>query len=382
VDRRQFLTLLAAAPCYWLLGRPVAAADAQQRTLVLVELKGGNDGLNTVVPLEDDVYRRLRPRLALAAKDVFPVAPAVWLHGALAPLVPSWRDGQLAIVQGVGYPEPNLSHFRSSDIWSSAAPADPADQEGWVAKVWAERVVGSARVGGIVIGRNDGPVASLRMRSVVVADAAGLHGEQGLRNTVAGRRRTAALEHVLEVQAGVEAAGRALRASVAGVEVVGRFPPTEIGSALREVARMIIGRLGVPVMKVELGGFDTHVEQAGRHALLLGQLAEALAAFRASLVTAGRWSDVVVMTQSEFGRRPAENANRGTDHGTAAPVLLLGGRVRGGMHGVAPRLDRLVAGNLAHTTDFRSVYQSIVVRHWQMDVQRSPFAAFPLLEVI
>lgn len=388
--RRDFLLAGSAAAVYALLS-PQTLAQARaagwraDRTLVLIELAGGNDGLNTVVPYADPAYWRLRPAIAIKREAVVQLDEKLGLHPSLAPLGEAWKAGEIAIVQAVGYENPNRSHFRSIDIWDTASGSNRFLTEGWVA-----RVVGASRrqaerlADAVVLGGGSGPVTGSGLRAVAMADPQRfLRQAQGMKAAEA-RPANPALAHLIKVQHEIQDTAKELRQVLARTpEVRGTFPAGPFGQQLRIAARLIAAKAVVPVVKLALGGFDTHANQPGPHANLLRQLGEGLAAFRAALAEAGRWNDVLVMTYSEFGRRAAQNGSNGTDHGTAAPHFVLGAKVKGGLFGPAPDLGRLVDGDLRHAIDYRSLYATAAKTWWGF-TQTSAFdghAPLPILKV-
>jgi uncharacterized protein (DUF1501 family) len=339
------------------------------RILLLVELMGGNDGLNTVIPYADPLYRELRPDLGVARARVLQLDEHVGLHARLAPLIDAWTARDLAIVQGVGYPDPNRSHFRSIEIWDTASSSNRTLSEGWVARALehAARPRG-AGVDGIVIDNNPLPVMGPDLRTIVMQDAGSfLHQAQAVKEDApVDEGGNPALRHLLAVRREVNAAAAGLReklqAAPAPAHDYGQDGP--LGRQLDLATRIIAGRVPVVAVKIALGGFDTHANQAPTHERLLGLLASGLATFRRNMIAAGRWDDVLVMTYSEFGRRARQNASGGTDHGTAAPHFVMGGRVRGGLHGAYPSLAELHDGDLRHTVDFRDVYSTVARDCW------------------
>lgn len=386
--RRDFL--LAGSAAFALLS-PRALAEARaagwraERTLVLVELAGGNDGLNTVVPYADPAYRRLRPGIAIKREAVVQLDEKLGLHLSLAPLGDAWKAGELAIVQGVGYENPNRSHFRSIDIWDTASGSNRFLDEGWVA-----RVIGASRrraerlADAVVLGGGTGPVAGSNLRAVSMPDPQRfLRQAQGMKAADA-HSANPALAHLVKVQHEIQDTAKELRRVLARApEVRGAFPAGPFGQQLRVAARLIAAKAVVPVVKLALAGFDTHANQPGPHANLLRQVGEGLAAFRSALADAGRWDDVLVMTYSEFGRRAAENGSNGTDHGTAAPHFVLGAKVKGGFFGPAPDLAHLVDGDLKHVIDYRSLYATAAQTWWGF-TRTSAFndhAPLPILRV-
>ncbi|MBL8702293.1 MAG: DUF1501 domain-containing protein [Alphaproteobacteria bacterium] len=371
--RSGALVLSAGLPAGCVTATRSAAPAGLDNTLVLLELNGGNDGLNTVIPYADPLYASLRPRIGLSRADVIQLDAATALHPGLAPLKPAWDSGEIAIVQGVGYDRPNLSHFRSIEIWDTGSASDELLAEGWVARALAAREPLPGRAAeGIVLGRPAvGPLYGAKARVAMMQDANSFANQARQVAEPAGvAAPTAALQHVVATQAALRATGDAIheRLRRTRAPLPSTFPRTGLGWQLANAARLIAAGVDAPVIKVSHGSFDTHTWQRNTHDRLLAELGAALAAFRESMQAQGRWGRVTVMTYAEFGRRPAENAAQGTDHGTAAPHLLLGGGVRGGFHGRAPRLDQLDGGgNLRHAVDFRSVYATVLQRWWGLD---------------
>jgi len=383
MDRRNFLGAIGAATISaWMPGaafaqRPGASYD---RLLVLVELKGGNDGLNTVVPYSDPAYVQLRPRLAVARDQVLPLDQQAGLHSSLEPLMASWKNQELAVVQGVGYPGPNLSHFRSIDIWDTASGSNEYLTEGWLARAFAAAPAPATFAADAVVvgGAEMGPLRG-GTRAIALANP-----EQFLRQAryaaPAGQARNAALQHILHVEENIAQAAARMSGNRAFAT---EFPTHPFGNAVRIASQLVAGEAGIAAVKIALGGFDTHSGQPARHAQLLKALAEGMAALKSALVELGRWDTALVMTYSEFGRRPRENLSNGTDHGTAGAHFLLGGRVKGGLYGQSPALSRLDGnGNLPFAVDFRDLYATVLGRWWGVDSTRALRGRFPPLDVI
>jgi len=387
IDRRQLLSLSGLAlPGLPSLAWAQRAASAADRVLVLVELKGGNDGLNTVVPYANPAYAQLRPTLALKPDEVLRLDTSLGLHPSLAPLLPMWERREMAILLGLGYPQPNLSHFRSIEIWDTASRASEYLDDGWVARAMAAGLRNAARftTEGVAVG-------SAGLGALSGANAVSLTNTEAFVNqarlvTPASLRGNAALAHVLRVEAGVLQAAEGLR-NPGATPLATEFPKDGFGQAVRATCQIVAGqkgRGGVPVFHLTHGSFDTHRGQLGTHAALLKQLADGLVALKAGLVEAGAWERTMVVTYSEFGRRARQNQSGGTDHGTAAPHFVFGGAVRGGVIGAMPDLDRLDATqNLVHTADFRQVYATIARHWWGLDpepVVRGRFDVLPFIE--
>lgn len=360
MKRRAFLATAAAAASSWWWPQTapaheraaVSASGSQEsrydNLLILVELKGGNDGLNTVVPFADPLYYRYRPHIATRRDRVIALDERTALHPSLEPLMPLWHAQQLAIVQGVGYAQPNLSHFRSTEIWDTASRPNEYLRDGWLARAFSQRPVPARfAADGVVIGSAEkGPFA--------------------------GDARAVALSH----------------SSVASpLNTV--FAPDLFGSSIRTAmealaANDFIGN-GIAAIRLTLNGFDTHQNQPDRHAALLAQFATGMTAMRDALVELGRWDRTLIVTYSEFGRSVRENDNLGTDHGTAAAHFVAGGRVRGGLYGEAPRVARIDGnGNLPVGVDFRRIYATVLGSWWGLDsraVLQQRFDPLPLLRV-
>lgn len=386
LSRRRFLLdglrVCALVPTLPGLARRQASGE---RVLVVVQLTGGNDGLNTVVPHRQDGYARLRPTLGIERAKLHALDTDHGLHPALAQLRPLFEAGRLSVVHGVGYPQPSRSHFRSLEIWHSGEPDAPPRGVGWLGRL-ADQIASAtpSSMPALHVGDEDVPLALRGEHGLAPA----LEDEQGLRlegSPLLARER----EHVLTDDSTVpselaflrSAARDAYRSASRLEEALARVPEStypDLGLArkLRLVARLLAGGFGTRIFLVSLGGFDTHARQAALHAALLEQLARSLAAFEADLRALGQEERVATLVFSEFGRRAEENASRGTDHGSAAPVLLLGGPARGGLVGTAPDLERLVDGDVPFTTDFRALY-ACLAQSWMG--LRSAGAVAPLV---
>jgi len=373
MNRRDFLgtvgavTVTAFAPVSAFAERSPAG---YANLLVLVELKGGNDGLNTVVPYADQGYYDLRPSLAIPREQILQLDQRTGLNPGLEPLMPLWRAEELASVQSVGYPGANLSHFRSIEIWDTASRSNEYLSQGWLARAFAAAPPPSRfAADAVVVGSAEmGPFTGSHVRVIALTAT-----EQFLRQArlaaPLGSAHNEALGHILKVEQDIAQAASNLDG---GHSFKTPFPRSRFGNAVRTAAQVAASRAGVAAVKVSLGGFDTHSNQPGRHARLLKELAEGLAALRAALLEIGRWDNALVMTYAEFGRRPRENLSRGTDHGTANAHFVLGGRVRGGLYGPAPALSRLDGnGNLPFAVDFRDLYATVLEGWWGVDSARA-----------
>ncbi len=387
MNRRQFLRRAAGLPLLMLpaacrsteamrfSGVPIVPAcqaptfedtERWNKVLVLVELAGGNDGLNTVVPYSDANYHDLRPTKALARENVIQLDERLGFNSLLEPLLPLWKSCQMAVALGVGYPGPNFSHFRSIDIWDTASGFNEFLSEGWISRLFAEaRPPAEFAADAVVLGRNAiGPVKGKNIRTAVLNNPNLLKVAKRMRKLPMAEENPA-LAHLTGVQTDARHAARViLEKHLEDVELGTEFPEDAFGQQMEIASRLIVSSSPVPVIKTAIKGFDTHAGQSVDHPELLASLANGLAAFVQTVKAKGHWDRVLVMTYSEFGRRPKENDSDGTDHGTSAPHFLMGGRVRGGFYGEQPPLDDLVARNLKHRLHFRSLYATAAREWW------------------
>ncbi len=363
MHRRGFLKTAAAATVGIAMGVRPAWADTAQygNLLVLVELKGGNDGLNTVIPYMEPAYYALRPRLAIPRDQALALDATTALHPSLQPLLPLWQAREMAIVQSVGYPDANLSHFRSIEIWDTASRSNEYLTDGWLARVFKAAPAPRHYVAdGIVVGSEMGPFAG-GARAVAIAGTVQFLRQARLAQP-ADLPGTGALAHILKIEREAAQAAAGLSGDHPFRTV---FPAGAFGRAVHTAAQVIAAKAGVAAVKISIDGFDTHRGQLPVHARLLQELADGLVALRSALVELRRWDSTLVMTYSEFGRRAAENQSGGTDHGTANAHFALGGRVRGGVYGPPPGLNRLDGnGNLPYAVDFRDLYATVIGGWW------------------
>jgi len=400
-SRRKFLTASAASaavvsasshvPGMLLQAAAATRSDdhAADHVLVVLQLTGGNDGLNTVIPYGDDAYGRNRFQTRIGTKAVHKIDDYVGLHPSLDGMHRLFQDGQLAILQGVGYANPNRSHFESMDIWHTArTDVQPGGRNvGWLGRYLdaeqRQRPHGAKRdISAVHLGTDVQPLA-LTGLNVHVPSIGSFEGFQF--DDVKDPRLTATRERLLassaadtnELVAHVRAAAqtavessRRVREAVAKHSGNVEYPKTGLAEKLRSIGQLIRAGLSTRVYYVTLDGFDTHSLQAEAHAGLLREVSGAVTAFVDDMTRAGQTERVLLACFSEFGRRVKENASRGTDHGAAAPMFLAGGRLRGGLVGAHPSLTDLDDGDLKFHTDFRRVYAS-VLEQW-LGVESAP----------
>lgn len=385
IDRRTFLggalslgaagvvprALASAAPSAPLTSHAVAqSVSASERTLVVITMYGGNDGLNTVIPVADPAYATSRSNIAIDASTTLPIGSGYGLNPALKGLHAMWQAGQLAIVRGVGYPDPSLSHFQSMDIWQSASTRGDVGT-GWLGR-WLDRS-GHDALQACSIGPTVLPAMAGDKRKAAALQDSTYSGAQ----LPDGNAHLLALYRELQRPAGGESLleSRIAQAGTDMLEVshtvakamVMENPPTypsaagDVGNQLGIVSQLIRAGLPTSAYAVSAGGFDTHSAEVTTQSDLLRQIDVALTTFMSSIAQTPRGRSTTVVMYSEFGRRVDSNGSGGTDHGTANNVYVLGPLVRGGLYGDAPSLTKLDDnGNLIHTVDFRSVYATVL----------------------
>jgi uncharacterized protein (DUF1501 family) len=358
LNRRVFLqssSLLALAPTIPLfLARTArAAASRDGRVLVIVQLDGGNDALNTIVPHADPDYTKLRPRLKIEKRSLVKASDSLGLHPSLKPLDKLLQAGQLAVIPGVGYPNPNRSHFESMAIWQTARldPEARADY-GWVGRALDPSAGTAYAIGGGVPaalrGRRSTAVTLERLEDVMMTEP--------VRTSGGGGTPVSDDLHAFVRRQSVDARTTAERLAKLAGDTGPSYPTTGLAERLKLAARLLKANLGASVVYTRQGSYDTHASQQFTHANLLSEFAGAVAAFFGDLQEAKLAERVALLAFSEFGRTIHENDSGGTDHGTAGAVFLAGPGVRGGLHGSMPTLTDLEGGEPKMTTDFRRIY--------------------------
>ncbi len=407
LTRRDFLasSLLPVAaglavPAVFAKGAYAAAADRAQnnRVLVILQLGGGNDGLNTLVPYTDGVYYKARPQIAVQPQAVLKLNERVGLHPTLKGIKALWDAGKVAIVEGVGYPNPSYSHFQSIRIWEFADPS-MANVEGWLGEYLAKNFDPQGHpLGGCALGQASTP-AELRGPTsavTVIQSAQGFKIQGGPSRTETAQALYAQAPAPYGVlfdtamttaNAAIDALSRAQsRYQPAAVydekQKLVYAAKNNLAQSLELASELISTDAGVKVVHVTLGGFDTHTIEERRHDDLLAAVDQAVSSFFQDLTARGHADRVVMMSWSEFGRRVNENASMGTDHGAAAPMFIIGNPIKGGFYGEPPSLSNLDNGNLRYTTDFRSVYRTILENYLGADataVLKAQVPSLPLL---
>jgi uncharacterized protein (DUF1501 family) len=369
MNRRRFLIASAGVSAAGLLAGTAAVSwpdlirTAQDRplaegsgVLVIATLYGGNDGINTLIPYADNAYHDARPELAYAPGDVLHLDQQLGLNPAMKGLAGLWNQRQLAIVRGAGYPKPDHSHFRSMDIWQTASPAEPVST-GWIGR-WLD-ATGDDPLRAVNIGAVLPPLALGAKCTAAALSPGGAAGKAEKFDTV----MTALGKDDPGDTPAMAAVCKAYRAARTADTTFASVKPAakehnSLATQLSMVAEAVKARVPTRVYTVQLGGFDTHAGERGTQERLLKTFDESVTTFLRDMT--GR--NVVVMAYSEFGRRVRANASQGTDHGTAGPVFIAGGPVKGGFYGEEPSLTNLDSGDLKYTTDFRDIYYELLAR--------------------
>ncbi|PYJ08585.1 MAG: hypothetical protein DME25_01110 [Verrucomicrobia bacterium] len=373
-----------------------AATGRDANILVVLQMAGGNDGLNTVVPYASDHYHRARPRLGLQDKQVLKLNDQLGLHENLRGFKDLYDAGQLSIIQGVGYPNPNRSHFRSTEIWQTASGADQIESYGWLGRYFDNTCSGCDPTVAVSVGRqmpqafaaknpkgvslespqsyrfippgkarsSEQSSAEESFRKLNEPEAGMTEDSGGTVSAIHGpaRHTGSALDFIERTSLDAQVSSDKIRAIASRVENGTSYPTSQLGNALKLVAKLIGGGLPTRIFYVSQGGYDTHTNQTGTHERLLKDLGDSVKAFVDDMKSQGNLSRVLVMTFSEFGRRVSENASSGTDHGAAAPMFVIGNKVKAGLLGQYPSLapGDLFQGDLKYHVDFRCVYAGVL----------------------
>lgn len=389
-SRAQGAVRLSASPLF---------SSVVPRTLVLLQFSGGNDGLSTVVPYGDDGYASARRATRSLEKDLLKLDDYRAFHPALVRMRALYEQGKLAVIEGAGYPNPIRSHFKSYEVWHTADLRGRAAGEGWIGKLvnaaWPDNRDPNLVVH---IGKNvpyslysqTHPAASFATPTGYkwagdASERSALekggeiceHGE-----TMDEREPANNLEYLRKVLRDGQASSETIRRAAVRYRTKTEYADDELAQALRDVAALSVGQVGSRVFSVELGGFDTHSDQKNRHDALMRRLDASLPTFLADIAGSEAGKNTVVLAYSEFGRRVRENGSNGTDHGVAGPMFLAGESIKGGLYGKHPSLTQLDDGDLIHTTDFRSVYASVIQNWFGVDATRVLGAKYPTLPLL
>ena len=373
--------------------------------LVVLQMAGGNDGINTVVPYSNDFYHKARPRIGLTADKIIKINDYLGFNGSMTGFKNLYDSGNLAVVQGVGYPNPNRSHFRSTEIWQTASASDKIEKYGWLGRYFDNACAGADPTVGVTIGSQlpeaffaKNPMGiclnnpqnyrfmangnateesyrklnELEMSSPAPDGGPSMTPEENnsggtISSLAAGMpmQGGSAVDFISRTALDAQVSSDKVRDIAAKVQNQAVYPGSQLGNSLKLVAKLIGGGLPTRVYYVSQGGYDTHTNQINTQTRLLQDLGDSTKAFVDDMKAQGNMQRVLVMTFSEFGRRVTENANGGTDHGAAAPMFIVGNKVKAGLLGKYPSLapQDLFEGDIKYNVDFRNVYAS-VLENW------------------
>ena len=378
--------------------------------LVVLQMAGGNDGINTVVPYANDFYHKARPKIGLKGDEVLKLNADIGFNSALKGFKELYDSGELAVIQGVGYPNPNRSHFRSTEIWQTASDANEIAKNGWIGRYFDSACAGADPTVGVTIGSqlpqaffaakpkgicfnnpqnyrfmSNGNATEESYKKLNDLDMAGAMADGGtnlmsddhandmvnsggsIGSLPAGMPMTGgkAIDFISRTALDAQHSSDEIRDIAARSQNRAEYPASQLGNSLKMVAKLIGGGLPTRIYYVSQGGYDTHTNQVATQQRLLGDLGDSMKSFVTDLKAQGHLGRVLVMTFSEFGRRVSENANGGTDHGAAAPMFIVGNKVKAGLLGKYPSLapQDLFQGDVKYNVDFRSVYAG-VLENW------------------
>ncbi len=392
VNRRKFAStslqsaaLLAvgtAAPNGWMTSLAASLTQQprnQEKVLVVIQLSGGNDGLNTVIPYENELYYKSRPKLAIPKRDVISLDAQVGLHPSMRGISTLLDERKFMVIQGVGYSNPNRSHFESMDIWHSCHRKESRSTEGWLGRYFAKcnqtNNLESSDSAGLHLGSEQLPMAlvargvqtpslasidQLRWKGSSISNLPTEENGAMQRPPALDKAENSLLDFVSASTSVAMKASERLEKALASPDKSGDFPNSQLGDKLKVISRLLLAGMKTRVYYVTLDGFDTHANQPVAHAALIRQWSDALHAFHTRMDQAGLGDNVLVFSFSEFGRRVSENASQGTDHGAAAPVFLSGSNLKQPLIGVHPSLSDLDDGDMKFHTDFRRIYATLI----------------------
>src|SRR6185369_11965964 len=377
IKRKEFIQIGSLATASFMVPKFLKAFEGQQvvppgnKVMVILQLSGGNDGLNTVIPIRNDIYYRERPRLGIEKTNALALTDEVGLHPALTGLRELYDDGSLGILNNVGYPNPDRSHFRSMDIWQTGSPSDQYITTGWLGRYLDAQCHGC-----------DKPTYALEIDDVL---SLALKGENSKAIAMKDPKRLFSTsnekffrdvlkDHKNDGEETVDYLYKTMSETLSSANYIFQqsklhpssteYPKTELGNGLKTIASLIFSDINTKVYYISLGSFDTHVNQQMQQQRLFTELSDALRVFTADLKKNNRFNDVLTFTFSEFGRRVSQNASGGTDHGTANNMFLIGGALKQkGVINAMPDLNDLDEGDLKYKIDFKTVYAT-VLRNW------------------
>lgn len=396
INRKSFIRTGSLATASMMIPRFLQAFEhggavpAGNKIVVVIQLSGGNDGLNTVIPVRNDIYYRERQLLGIRRSDALPLTDEAGLHPALTAFRTLHEEGHLGVYNGIGYPNPDKSHFRSMDIWQSASDSNTYLQSGWLGRYLDARCTGSDRPTKAL---EVDDVLSLalkgeRMKGLAVTDPRRLFttsGDAYLKTLMAG--------HSSDQEAPVDYLYKTMAQTLSSAEYIFKqsrqhptsasYPDSELAKGLKTIASLIYSEIDTKVYYISLGSFDTHVNQDAQQRRLFTELNGAVKAFTDDLKANGRFNDLLLFTFSEFGRRVKQNASNGTDHGKANNMFLISGSLKKqGLLNPLPDLSKLDDGDVSHSLDFRQVYATVLERWLDTESEKILGRKFDLLNFI
>lgn len=363
--------------------------DSTGKKLVVIQLSGGNDGLNTIIPYQNDLYYQLRPDIAIAKNNVLKGNDYLGFNPVMSGIKSMYDNGDLAVVNSVGYPNPDRSHFRSMDIWHTASGSNEYLSHGWLGKYFDQHCDNCQPYQAIEVDDS----LSLAMKGKSYKAMSTTNPQQLFMTTrdrqiqkigkQLHRAEHTNLDYLYKTMTQTVDAAAYIRNKSKGQQSRVSYPNTALGKHLKLTAQLINGGADTEVYYVSMGGFDTHNNQLVRQKQLLKQYSEATSAFVKDMKMSGNWNDTLMLTFSEFGRRVAENGSKGTDHGTANNLLLMGGDLKKpGFYNEAPDLTDLDNGDLKFQVDFRSVYSTVLKNWLSADPKGVIGANHPILNIL
>lgn len=384
LSRRKFIQTSGLASAAMLLPRFLKAHENNttvnsEKILVIIQLTGGNDGLNTVVPYEDDLYYNARPNIALQKNEVLKLNTELGLHPNMKGFKNLFDNGRMCLINNVGYPEPDRSHFRSMDIWHTASNSNEYKTTGWLGRYLDERC-GNCDKPTQVLEIDDTLSLALKgnnVKGLALKDAKRLYGttidpfiNQLTKQHEVGNHHHDNAEYLYKTLAETVSSAEYIYNTSKIFQSVAGYPNHPFGKSMKTISELIISGVNTNVYYVSLGSFDTHFNQQKRQGDLLQQLSETVEVFMNDLKKNGRANDVLLMTFSEFGRRVQENASNGTDHGTANQVFLIGNNLKKtGVYNNPPNLSDLDEGDLKFSVDFKNIYATLLKKWLNTDEQ-------------
>ena len=397
IKRRHFLQVGSLATASFMVPKFLKAFEKGQlvppgnKVLVILQLSGGNDGLNTVIPVRNDIYYKVRPRLGIEKSKALLLNDEVGLHPSLTALRDLYNDGSVGILNNVGYPNPDRSHFRSMDIWHTASKSDEYVNTGWIGRYLDAQCAGC-----------DKPTQALEIddtlslalkgenvKGLAMRDPRRLYGtahEQFFKDVVANHKDLAGdqpVDYLYKTMAETVASADYIFQQSRLHPTSAQYPNSALGQSFKTIASLIFSDINTKVYYVSLGSFDTHVGQAGQQQRLFTEMNDAIKSFVSDLKSNNRFQDVMLMTFSEFGRRVAQNASGGTDHGTANNMFFVsGGLKEKGVLNALPNLEDLQDGDLKHAIDFKQVYATILKNWLQTDDKKILGKQFDYLQFL